>query len=297
MSVVHIETLADICRLAGMPPPRHPLIGIVDLSEVGQLPTNFPLRMTYGFYCLGCKRNLDGAVRYGHTSYDFDHGVLGYTRPHQIIEFGPATATTAEGWLLYVHPDFLRGHPIQAKMESYSFFDYHTDEALHLSAEEEATIFGIITNLFTEYHQPIDRFSREVMLANLELLLSYSNRFYHRQFLTRHQPDDAVYRRFVTALGDHLAAEAPKGRGLPTVGALSDQLHLSPGYLSDLLRATTGKGAQEHIHLALIERGKNLLRSGANVSETATALGFQYPQYFSRLFKARTGVSPRAWAR
>ena len=153
---------------------------------------------------------------------------------------------------------------------------------------------GIFGNLYREYQRPVDRFSREVMLANLELLLSYAERYYHRQFLMRHQPDDGLYRRFREELNRHLAS--PASRELPTVAHLAGRLHLSPGYLSDLLRTVTGKGAQEHIHLAIIERGKDLLRGGANVSETAAELGFVYPQYFSRLFKLRTGRSPREWA-
>lgn len=296
-SVVHIETLSEMCRHAGMPPPRHPLIGIVDLKDIGALPRQFPPRMTYGFYSFGCKRNLKGTIRYGRTKYDFDRGVLAYCRPHQLIEFGPDTATTADGWLIYVHPDFLRGHPLQQKMERASFFDYNTDEALHLSTEEETIINGVIANLMQEYLQPIDRFSREVMLANLELLLTYTDRFYHRQFLTRHQPDDDVYRKFVTVLETYFNDGKARRLGLPTVTALAERLHLSPDYLTDLLRTTTGKGTQEHIHLAVIDRGKNLLRGGANVSEAATELGFKYPQYFSRLFKARTGMTPRGWVK
>ncbi|MEM9837498.1 MAG: helix-turn-helix domain-containing protein [Bacteroidota bacterium] len=295
--IYHIETISDICRLAKMPPPRHPLIGVVLLEDLGVLPTQFPARMTYGFYSLGCKKNLSSAVRYGRTSYDFDHGILGYTRPHQLIEFPSDAAETAEGWLVYVHPDFLRGHPLEQKMKEYTFFDYQINEALHLSAEEEATICGIITNLMTEYHQPIDHFSREVMLANLELLLSYSNRFYHRQFITRHQASDGLLQKFEREVRRYFQEEVYLREGLPSVSYFADRLHLSPDYLTEMLKALTGKNTQEHLHLHLIDRAKSLLLAQKSVSETAFALGFNYPQYLSRLFKAKTGLSPKEWLR
>ncbi|MEL7163609.1 MAG: helix-turn-helix domain-containing protein, partial [Bacteroidota bacterium] len=188
--------------------------------------------------------------------------------------FGSAAAETAEGWLVYVHPDFLRGHPLAEKLKTYSFFNYQINEALHLSDEEERTICGIITNLLREYHQPIDRFSREVMLSNLELLLSYSNRFYHRQFLTRHQSDDGLLRRFEAELDRYFDGELIRKKGLPTVAYFAGLLHLSPDYLTEMLKTLTGKSTQEHIHLHLVERAKNLLQQNNSVSETAYALGF-----------------------
>lgn len=295
--VHHVETISEMCKLAGMPPPRHPLIGVIQLEAIGTLPVDFPPRMTYGFYSLGCKRNLSEPVRYGRTTYDFQHGILGYTRPHQLIEFGPEAAQEAEGWLVYLHPDFLRGLPLQRKMREYTFFDYQINEALHLSEEEEKTICGIITNLLTEYHQPIDRFSREVMVANLELLLSYSNRFYHRQFLTRHQSDNRLVQRFQAELRRYFEEEIYLQLGLPTVNYFAHHLHLSPDYLTEMLKAITGKTTQEHLHLHLIDRAKDLLLQVQSVGATADALGFTYPQYFSRLFKAKTGLAPKEWVK
>lgn len=295
--VHHIETIAEMCHLADMPPPRHPLVGVVRLQDVGVLPTNFPARMTYGFYSMGCKRNLSEPIRYGRTSYDFQHGILGYTRPHQLIEFGSSAAERAEGWLIYLHPDFVRGHVLEQKLKEYSFFDYKIDEALHLSQQEEETMCGIVTNLMTEYYQPIDRFSREVILANLELLLSYSNRFYHRQFITRHQADDGLLHRFEREVRRYFEEEIYREAGIPTVAYFADRLHLSPDYLTEMLRILTGKTTQEHLHLRLIDRAKSLLLTNRSVSETAFALGFSYPQYFSRLFKTKTGRSPREWMR
>ena len=64
-------------------------------------------------------------------------------------------------------------------------------------------------------------------------------------------------------------------------------------YLSDFLKSTTGNTAIEHIHNYIIERAKiDLISSNKSISEIAFELGFEYPHYFSRLFKRKTGMTP-----
>jgi len=85
-------------------------------------------------------------------------------------------------------------------------------------------------------------------------------------------------------------------KGTPTIQYLADKVNYSPNYLSDLLKKETGKNTKEHINEFILDRAKTLLlNSNDNVSEIAYDLGFNYPHYFSRLFKQKTGFTPNKY--
>jgi AraC family transcriptional activator of pobA len=288
-----LASVSDFARYFGFPPPVHPLLSVVDLSRHRNPPVTGPaLRQ---LYIIALKKGLKGRLQYGHHSYDFSEGVLAFYAPGQVCASDPSVdVSELEGWLLVFHPDLLLKHPLGRKILSYGFFSYQVNEALHLSAREEQLLEGLVHTIRTEHEQPIDTFSQDVLVAQLDVLLSYANRFYHRQFLTRRTAGPDLLTRFEELLHQYFAEEAE--RPLPTVQHFADALHVSPAYLSDLLRTLTGQSTQQHIHQALIERAKQLLLSTSlSVNETAYQLGFEYPQYFTRLFKSKTGFTPAAF--
>ena len=261
-------------------------------------------------YSIWLKKDFKGRLHYGHQSYDFSEGVMGFVAPGQVFSVDDTLdVSDLSGWMLVFHPDLLRKYPLAQKIGSYGFFSYQVHEALHLSAYEEAALDALLVTIRAEYERPIDGFSQDVLVAQLDLLLSYANRFYHRQFVTRRsgEPDreggDAagspersrpLLTRFETRLIGYFAQDGELS--LPTVQYFADALHVSPAYLSDMLRTLTGQTTQQHIHSALIERAKQvLLTTSLSVNETAFQLGFAYPQYFSRLFKSKTGMTPAAF--
>jgi len=198
------------------------------------------------------------------------------------------------GWLLVFHPDLLNKYPLGKKIASYGFFSYDVHEALHLSEREETMLDTLMDSIRSEYEQPIDAFSQDVLISQLEVLLSYANRFYHRQFLTRRTAEHDLLSRFEALLKAYFAQDGEQP--LPTVQYFADALHVSPAYLSDMLRTLTGQSTQQHIHYSLIEKAKRLLLTTAlSINETAFQLGFEYPQYFTRLFKSKTGLTPAAY--
>jgi YesN/AraC family two-component response regulator len=198
-----------------------------------------------------------------------------------------------KSWGLFFHPDLLKGTSLAVKMKSYSFFSYNSNEALHLSDKEREMVTDIIKKIDYELSQNIDSHTQTLLVSNIELLLNYCDRFYDRQFITRSVGNKDILSRFESILSEYYQSESLKEKGLPTVKFCADNLNLTPNYLSDLLKKETGKNAQEHIHYFLIEEAKNkLLASGDTVSEIAFALGFEYPQYFSRIFKKLTGYTP-----
>jgi AraC-like DNA-binding protein len=289
-----LNTVSDFTQHFGFPQPAHPLLAIIDLEKTRHLnqPTGAALRQ---LYIVSLKKNLKGQMQYGRRSYDFNEGVLAFYAPGQLCE-GNSSIDISEisGWMLVFHPDLLNKYPLGKKITTYGFFSYQVHEALHLSDREEQVLATLLSGIRLECEQSIDAFSQDVLVSQLEVLISYANRFYHRQFLTRRPAEHDLLSGFEALLTTYFAQEDEQP--LPTVQYFADALHVSPAYLSDMLRTLTGQNTQQHIHHALIEKAKRLLMSTSlTINETAFQLGFEYPQYFSRLFKSKTGLTPAAF--
>jgi AraC family transcriptional activator of pobA len=290
-SFTTLDSVSAFTQHFGFPAPTHPLLAVLDLQGHQQpaIPPGPALRQ---LYMVALKRNVKGRLRYGQGAYDFDEGVLAFYAPGQFCGGeGPVDTSEISGWLLVFHPDLLARYPLGQKILGYQFFSYQVHEALHLAAREEDVLNELAASLRRESEQPADAFSQDVLVAQLDLLLSYANRYYHRQFQTRRVGSHDLLSRFEALLADYMAhrTEHP----LPTVQHFADALHVSPAYLSDMLRALTGQNTQQHLHQALIEKAKGLLLgTSLSINETAFQLGFEYPQYFSRLFKRKTGLTP-----
>ncbi|GAB3241053.1 helix-turn-helix domain-containing protein [Hymenobacter seoulensis] len=291
-----LRTVTDYTRLCGLPAPAHPLLTLIDLEQTRHnvLPADLP-PLQQQFYTVWLKKNFQGKVRYGYQSYDFGEGVMGFMAPGQVSALDASLdISRLSGWMLVFHPDLLRKYPLGQKINGYGFFSYHVHEALHVSAQEEALLDSLLLVIQREYERPIDAFSQDVLVAQLEVLLSYANRFYHRQFLTRRTAEHDLLSRFEAELTAYFRREGEPS--LPTVQYFADALLVSPAYLGDMLRALTGESTQQHLQRALIEQAKQLLlTTSLSINETAFQLGFEYPQYFSRLFKSKTGLSPAAF--
>jgi len=277
--------------MLGLPKPLHPLVSLVDNTHIAidkdQLPPSFLLN----FYKISYKTGLRGKIRYGQNYYDFDEGGMVFTSPNQLM----ATEDDAEykGYTLLVHPDFIRNYPLGKNIKNFGFFSYAANEALHLSDKEKSVILNIFKNIEDELQSPIDDFSQDVIIAQIELILNYSNRFYKRQFITRKSANSDLLSKLEMLLNDYFNKETALMKGLPTVQYLADELHISPHYLSDMLRTLTGQNAQQHIHHQLIAKAKEILSaSKLSVAEIAYQLGFEHPQSFNKLFKRKTNLSP-----
>jgi AraC-like DNA-binding protein len=287
-----LESIPEIHRMLGLPGPVHPLISLMDATE-GQIDMcRLPASYVIGFYKISFITKLGGKFKYGQGYYDFDEGSLLFTAPNQIVGNIDNYENNA-GYSLIIHPDFLQGYPLAGKIKQYGFFSYASNEALHLSEQERATILSMYTIIQKELNSRIDDFSHEVVIAQIELLLSYAKRFYKRQFLTRQVAANDLLQQLEELLNTYFNEEKPVSDGIPTVQYLADQLNYTPNYLSDMLRSLSGLNAQQHIHQKLIERSKELLSTtNLTISEVAYQLGFEHPQSFSRLFKIKTKISP-----
>ncbi|HVS92132.1 MAG TPA: AraC family transcriptional regulator [Mucilaginibacter sp.] len=292
---IRIRTISEFHQLRDLPKPEHPLISVVDVGDIKHGPGTGPKHMVFDFYSIAMKRNFSAKLRYGQQQYDFDEGTMFFMSPGQVfgVEIDPGQELKQSGWMVLVHPDFLWNTPLAKKIKQYEFFDYAVNEALFLSEKEEAIIAGIIQNIRQEYHTSIDRFSQGVMVAQLELLLTYAERFYHRQFITRKITSHQMLDRLEKLLNSYFNGDEIAENGLPSVAYVAEKLNVSPDYLSGLLKVLTGLNTQQHIHQKLIEKAKEKLSTTAlTVSEIAYGLGFEHPQSFSKLFKTKTNFSP-----
>tara|TARA_R110002020_G_scaffold37072_1_gene111765 strand:+ start:52620 stop:53540 length:921 start_codon:yes stop_codon:yes gene_type:complete len=296
--IQHLKSISEFHRSRGLKAPEHPLISVVDYADVSLTEDAIGCSWVYDFYSIAIKRNLNAKLHYGQQDYDFDEGVMFFIAPGQVfsISFDGADRWEKSGWILLVHPDFLWHTPLGKNIGRYEYFGYSVHEALHLSEKEEARMKGIIENIEQEYHNNLDNFSQTIVVSLLETLLSYADRFYQRQFITRKISNHEVLERFEIVLNEYFAAERQLNSGLPSVQYIAASLNLSPNYLSGLLKNLTGQSTQQHIHDFLIERAKEkLAATRLSVSEIAYELGFEHSQSFSKLFKMKTQVSPLAF--
>jgi AraC family transcriptional regulator, transcriptional activator of pobA len=272
----------------------HPLINIVDLNKSKPLPRP---KFTINFYAIVIKDTRCGDLRYGNQYYDYDEGTLVFFSPNQIITSEPEGEMHQPfGIALVFHPDFIAGTSLGKFIHEYSFFGYQSNEALHLSEKERSVVNQCFENITTEISQNIDRHSKKLLVANLELLLKYCSRFYDRQFITRENVNHGIIEQFESLVNDYFFSENLKTEGLPTVAYFAEELHLSANYFGDLIKRETGKTALEYIHLKLIEVAKEkVLDTTKSISEVAFELGFKYPQHFTRLFKQKMGISPNEY--
>lgn len=297
MQTRHFTKVSDLNAFMGLPAPEHPLFSVTSFDTATDRISCFdtPTLISTDFYTIALKHILSGEIQYGRTKYDFDNGTLIFTAPRQTMLLQGVTME-ATGTSITIHEDYFRGHEIRERIKKYSFFSYAVNEALHLSPKEEHAIGAILANIELEYENNQDEFSKEIILAQLDTLLKYANRFYKRQFLHRQEMSGAIVAQFDVAIASYFESGTFEVLGTPRVEDIADRLGLSPRYLSDSLKAETGHTAMEHIHLYLIDEAKNLLLTPkVTVSETAYKLGFDSPQYFSRLFKKKVGVSPSSY--
>jgi len=292
--LTRVKTISEFHRIANLPKPQHPLITLIDVKMMRR-PSEGTYSRAFDFYSISLKKNFHLAMLYGQQPHDFDEGVLHFMAPGQVITvtIDKDQEHNPSGWMILFHPDLLWNTSLAKMIKKYDYFGYAANEALHLSDREEAMISSIAKNIEQEYQANIDKFSLPVIIAQLELLLTYADRYYQRQFITRKVASHEILARMESLLNGYFTSGALVNQGLPTVTYIADALHVSPNYLSGLLKNLTGQSTQQHLHDKLIELAKEKLSTTTlSVSEIAYELGFEHLASFSKLFKTKTNQSP-----
>ena len=292
------KSLSEFHRYSNLPKPEHPLISLVDYSKVNYPTDSDEIKWVQEFYSIGLKRNVSEKFNYGQQPYDFNEGVLSFVAPQQIlnIQINQNIEVKSSGWLLLIHPDFLWNTPLAKIIKNYDFFGYAVNEALFLSEKEENIIIDILKNIQREYQANIDKFSENIIITQVELLLNYAERYYERQFITRKINNHQILVKLEEKLDSYFNSSDILINGVPTVTQVANDLNLSPNYLSSMLKVISGQSTQQHIQNKIIEKAKEKLSTNElSISEIAYELGFEYPQSFSKLFKQKTNQSPMAF--
>lgn len=291
----HFKTLSAYFDYMQLPRPEHPMLSVLFATGDHFLPC--PIRssspITNDCYTISLKKVLKGNLNYGRTKYDFTNGAMVFVAPRQVLQWDSNLVFEQQGFSINFHEDFLKGTELTQQIKRYGFFSYSVNEALHLSPREEKQIESIVKNIEIEYHNNQDKFSKEIIIAHLSTLLKYANRFYERQFINRKELSNDLLEQFNQELKAYFESGLLQKKGIPSIKQLANNMAVSQRYLSDTLKKETGKTTTEHLQFYLIDEAKNiLLKPNKSIAEVAYELGFEYPQYFSRLFKKKEGLSP-----
>ncbi|MDA9773721.1 helix-turn-helix transcriptional regulator [Saprospiraceae bacterium] len=294
----HFKTLSSYLDYLQLPRPEHPMLSVFNSKANGYLPcpreSSPPI--STDFYSISFKKYVKGNLNYGRTKYDFTNGTLIFIAPRQILQWDKSVVFEQKGFSINFHEDFLKGTGLAKQIKKYGFFSYHTNEALHLSPREEKQIESIVDNIECEYQNNHDEYSKEIILSQLDTMLKYANRFYERQFINRKEFSNNLLGQFNLYLLEYIESGLLQVNGIPSIEQIANKLSVSQRYLSDTLKKETGKTTTEHLHLVLIHEAKDiLLEPNKSISEVAYQLGFEYPPYFSRLFKKKEGISPKEY--
>jgi AraC-like DNA-binding protein len=291
----HFQTVTEYNALNNQE-TLHPLVSVVDLANAKPRSWGEKLvRIKYGLYGIFLKESKCGDLRYGCDYYDYQEGTLVFVAPGQVLEVeSTGELYQPKGRVLVFHPDLIHGTALGRHIGDYSFFEYQSNEALHLSEQEKQIFLDGLSKIEYELRRPVDKHSKKLIVANIDLLLGYCTRFYDRQFLTREKVNKGILERFETLLNGYYASDKPQQDGLPSVAFCASELHLSANYFSDLIKRETGQPALEFIHEKIIRMAKHKIsEDGRSINEISFELGFKYPQHFTRLFKQKVGVSPK----
>ena len=291
----HFKTLSAYLAYLELPRPEHPMLSVFSAQGEGYLPcpkeSSPPI--ANDCYSISLKKIVKGDVNYGRTKYDFTNGALIFIAPRQVMQWDSSVVFEQKGFSINFHEDFIKGTELAQQIKQYGFFSYSVSEALHLSPKEEKLMESIVENIDLEYQNNHDEFSKDIIISQLSTLLKYANRFYERQFINRKELSNDLLEQFNKQLEAYFDSGQLQENGIPSIEKIADQLSVSQRYLSDTLKKETGKTSTEHLQLFLIDEAKNiLLDPNKTVSEVAYELGFEYPPYFSRLFKKKEGISP-----
>lgn len=293
--IIRVSSISQMHRLFQQPKPLHPLISLLDIPnlDINLLEPNHSY--LFDFYSISYKYSKTGKIGYGQKDYDFAEGGLVFMQPGQLFFNNGSVGgeVLCEGFTLMFHRDLLRNFPLASTIKNYGYFSYDKNEALHLSEKEKTKIIGLTNNIRDELDNAIDDLSQEVLVSYLTVLLTYCYRFYKRQFVTRKVVNHDTLSKMENLLNMYFEDGNALDKGLPSVEYIAGKLHLSPHYLSDMLRTLIGQNTQQVIHGKLIEKAKEKLStSNLSVSEIAYELGFEHPQSFNKLFKKKTNLTP-----
>ena len=202
-----VKSINEVHQMLGLGAPKHPLITII--RKWPKIDFDFEkIKLTSELYLISMKGKIEGATfQYGKGSYDFADATLVFLAPKQVASFAdPIEELDDSGWTIMFHPDLIRRSELGKEIENYSFFNYETNEALHLSDVEKQSLLELVKKIDLELNINIDKHSQDIIIQNLESILKYSYRYYDRQFFTRTNRNKDLVSKFEQYLQSYFSS-------------------------------------------------------------------------------------------
>jgi len=237
----------------------HPLVTII--RKWPETDVDFSnLKMKGDLYVIGLKGNIRGKFKCGQNTYDYKEGSIAFLAPNHVTSCENLDPNDdIGGWSIFFHPDLIRKSEFAKTIKNYSFFDYNSNEALHISEKEKIMLGNLVNHIKLELENSVDKNSQDLIIANIDALLKYFQRYYERQFYTRSNQSKDTISRFETYMNEYFTSDKLKKNGLPTISSCGETTNISGGYLSDLLCLEIGSSAENHIQNILSMQLKTCL--------------------------------------
>lgn len=288
--ILHITNPNDYAVYVNAP-ILHPQITILKYEELGLFRRSLNKYNVYGLFI---QKQFPKDISYGTKTYNTCGPSIIAVAPGQIggVEDN-GELISRNGWVVLWSVELLYGASWEQEMEEYQYFSYFYNDSLQMNQSEWDGISQLLDMMRMELKNNEDGPElRRIIQGYLHLILEYCNRIYMRQVSCDSGLRSDILRRYDRLLHDYYSENRQMISGVPSVQFCASELAYSSGYLGDVVRNATGGTAIAYIHSFVVERGKNLLMQGHNVSETAHLLGFEYVHHFNRIFKKVTGMTP-----
>lgn len=270
---------------------RHSLIDIQKYEDANSKKLIKNKKVSFDFFTISFVKNFNGNIQIGSTKFEGKNGVLHLIEPKQ--QYTCNSTNPWRGYQVLIHPNIFKKHFSYKKIDSYDFFSYQVNESLLLNKQEQLLVENILNMAWNEFNKLNDSFSIPIILSYISTLLNLTDRFYARQFNARKTLNNKLSSDFFALLKNYYLRNDGIKIEQPTVNYFADKLCVTPNYLSDTVKHHSDKPALTFIHDFVIEEAKKQFQfSNKTVSEISYELGFEYPNYFSRLFKKKTNLTP-----
>lgn len=191
--------------------------------------------------------------------------------------------TITSGDIIYVPSGSIRQREIGETLNDYLSINFHSDTILELDTVLKGCINNevkLLLNYFeTAYSSPSTDRQAKLKLALETLIIQITDNLYDSY-------TSPLSAEIISFISSHYTERI-------TLNDISQATFYSAAYCENEFKKTTGKSIINYLIDVRISAAKKLLaESSMSCARIAAAVGFDDANYFSRIFKKRTGYSP-----
>lgn len=195
-----------------------------------------------------------------------------------------------EGDIICLPPDTIRTREEGEEKSDYISFNFTSEEVIDLPMKMEKAIGNDILLLIAAYDEicrkPLPGSDSDMMKKTEHLLACIL-------LILKDRARETSYNPLTLKIMQYLHSNFQKKITLEDIGKLT---FFSPNYCENIFKRETGRSVIDYLLEIRITQAKRMLAQGTyslvNISE---AVGFDDYNYFSRVFKKRTGYTPNEY--